>query len=251
MGKVAKAVHTDLILVDSTNIVLSEDNIAEHITMVGNAGDRVVELFHHAIGFLVTTFGENAVLQFSGNKGKTEDSAKAYAVELGLEYPTYLRLKAIQSEIKKRRADSWQQAIACYKRVESVKNAQAIEAEKAELTVIEVLDSKADKAVATAKIVKAEKELLENQLKIAEVEKAPASKIKKLQAEVVAKETAYNDAKAKADDAMKALTKERESQKEMNEWTTFSEKIESLAKWCKERDKYKDLEPVITALLKQ
>jgi hypothetical protein len=239
MGKVTKVVNNDLILVDSTSIVLSEDNIAEHITMVGNAGDRVVELFHHAISFLVTTFGENAVLQFSGNKGKTEDSAKAYAVELGLEYPTYLRLKAIQADIKKRRADSWQQAIACYKRVEAVKNAQAIEAEKA------------DKAVTTAKIVKAEKDLLENQLKIAEVEKAPASKIEKLQAEIVAKEAAYNDAKAKADDAVKALTKERESRKELNEWTTFSEKIESLAKWCKERDKYKDLEPVITGLLKQ
>ena len=168
-----------------------------------------------------------------------------------MDYPKYLRLKAIQADIKKRRADSWQQAIACYKRVESAKNAQAIEAEKEEPTLIEVLDSKADKAVTTAKIVKAEKELLENQLKIAEVEKAPASKIEKLQAEIVAKEAAYNAAKAKADDAVKALTKERESQKELNEWTTFSEKVESLAKWCKERDKYKDLEPVITGLLKQ
>jgi len=53
MGKVTKVVNNDLILVDSTSIVLSEDTIAEHITMVGNAGDRVVELFHAAIAFLV------------------------------------------------------------------------------------------------------------------------------------------------------------------------------------------------------
>lgn len=231
---------------------LSFDNITDFLCEVGGAVDSIGKAYHYGMTFLISEFGHKAVFGINGNrcKGNTPEAKEAskakHAVELDLTPADFKRLFEVFEAVNKRRSDCWRQAKACYTNVEKAKQdattVATIDKPESMLSMeIELEEKKAQVAVAQA-----DKKRADLNLARAKLDGEPTAELEQYAKEAKAEFEALEAERARI---AQELKNEREKAKKDADWTAYSAKVEALAKWCKEREEYKDVAKRVLELL--